>query len=182
MRYVKGVRRRVKRLFAQSPYPKNLSLDITAPPVTFRVHSDTEAFRTIGYGGEREQVELYISELRPDDVVYDIGASIGLMSLISAVTCSNGKVIAFEPDTQILERLHLNIELNGINNVITKPYVLTNENGKVDLFTDGSDSVSPSITGRNVMNLNLNSISVEGIYPRLSDRNRSFASPRRFEN
>ncbi len=162
MRYIKSIRRRIRRFFATPQYPETVSLDITNPPVKFRVHSDTEAFRTIGFGGERGQIELYLSELLPDDVVYDIGASIGLMSLTSAIKCSNGNVVAFEPDSQILERLHINIKLNDLHNIITKPYVLNNENGKVALFSDGSDSVSPSLTGKNVMNLNLKSNSVDG--------------------
>ncbi|GAB5491255.1 MAG: FkbM family methyltransferase [Phototrophicaceae bacterium] len=161
MNYINRIKGRIKRLFAKPRYPATIELsDFTEQKVKFRIHSGTEAFRTLQYGGEREQIEIYVKELRDDDVVYDIGASVGLVSLISAVKSFKGQVVAFEPDPDIMKRLKINIDLNQLKNIITCPFVVTDKNGEINLFTAGSDSVSPSLTGINVMDLELGSISV----------------------
>src|SRR5215471_10782016 len=52
------------------------------------------------------------------DVVYDIGANIGYISLSLAKRVgSKGQVFAFEPIPQNFDRLRKNIEINNINNV-----------------------------------------------------------------
>lgn len=161
MKVLSSIKWRVKRLFAKPPYPKTVEIsDFTDKPIKFRIHSDTEFFRTVQYGGEREQIEMYVREIQETDVTYDIGASIGIMSLVSAIKSLKGSVVAFEPDPEIMERLKTNIQINALQNVITRPYVITDKIGEVELFTAGSDSVSPSLTGSNVMDLELESIIV----------------------
>jgi FkbM family methyltransferase len=56
--------------------------------------------------------------LKPGDVVYDIGASIGFITVICArLVGPTGRVIAFEPSPPARERLRHNIALNGLQNV-----------------------------------------------------------------
>lgn len=162
MRYYKGIKRRFNKLFTKPPYPKVVNLDIVKPELRFTIHSDTEAFRTLNYGGERGQLEYFMSKLIAGDVVYDIGANIGLFSLVTSRVCAEGQVVAFEPDPQIFGRLNDNIKLNSVTNVNTLPYVVSNANEPVLLYTGGNDTVSPSLTGKNVSGLNLDSIEVDG--------------------
>jgi len=67
---------------------------------------------------ERHILELMVSALHPGDVVYDVGASIGLYTVLLAKAVGNqGRVIAFEPEEQAYTRLLDNVRLNGLTNV-----------------------------------------------------------------
>ncbi|WP_435065590.1 FkbM family methyltransferase [Halobaculum sp. EA56] len=61
---------------------------------------------------ERPVLARLVSDLRPDDVFYDIGANIGLYSCLVADAVS-GPVFAFEPHPANADRLEENVELNG---------------------------------------------------------------------
>jgi FkbM family methyltransferase len=57
------------------------------------------------------------SKLKPGDVFYDLGANIGLFTLIGArIVSSAGRVFSFEPDPQNAIRLRRNLERNGFSN------------------------------------------------------------------
>ena len=64
----------------------------------------------------RLEVEGYLSnglELRPGDTVFDVGANIGLFSLLAYEHCEgNLSLYAFEPIAAICDVLHANIERN----------------------------------------------------------------------
>lgn len=56
--------------------------------------------------------------LKPGMVFYDLGANIGLFSLLGArLVEASGKVFSFEPDPQVAARLRRNVERNGFANV-----------------------------------------------------------------
>jgi hypothetical protein len=57
--------------------------------------------------------------LRSGDIFVDIGANIGLFTLIASLRVGhNGKVYSFEPCLNTFRRLVRNVELNRMNNVI----------------------------------------------------------------
>lgn len=65
--------------------------------------------------------------LKNGDVVIDIGANIGLMSLFSSrLIGEKGKVFCFEPEPDTYEILKKNIALNKLNNIFTYPFALGN--------------------------------------------------------
>jgi FkbM family methyltransferase len=67
---------------------------------------------------EQENLNLYLSKISPGSVVFDVGANIGIYSLLaSKKTGPTGKVISFEPATWAFHRLKKNIEINGFQNV-----------------------------------------------------------------
>jgi FkbM family methyltransferase len=67
---------------------------------------------------EYETLELFTNLLNPNSVVLDIGANIGLFSILgSKYITGQGKIYAFEPTTKTFEMLQKNIEANGITNV-----------------------------------------------------------------
>lgn len=70
--------------------------------------------------GDVEQgVQNILAEkLRPGAVFYDLGANIGLFSLLAArLVGRNGKVFSFEPEAKVAGRLRRNIARNGFSNV-----------------------------------------------------------------
>lgn len=60
-----------------------------------------------------------VAALRPDPVVLDIGANIGVDTLVMAYECEikNGTVYAFEPQRQVFQMLCGNVALNSLDNV-----------------------------------------------------------------
>jgi FkbM family methyltransferase len=55
--------------------------------------------------------------LRPHDVVVDVGANIGIYSILAAATARDGTVLAFEPNPVAASRLAENAALNGLRNI-----------------------------------------------------------------
>lgn len=65
---------------------------------------------------ERGKLELLAAALRDGDVVYDIGAHVGLYSLLAAARVGTaGHVYAFEPLPRNLEYLRRHLALNGVD-------------------------------------------------------------------
>jgi len=70
--------------------------------------------------GQTETViqDILVQRLREGMVFYDLGANIGLFSLLAArLVGSTGQVISFEPDPDSALRLERNIERNGYQNL-----------------------------------------------------------------
>jgi FkbM family methyltransferase len=70
--------------------------------------------------GQAEMViqNILAERLRPGMVFYDLGANIGLFSLLAARLVSpTGRVISFEPDPETAARLKRNIVRNGYQNM-----------------------------------------------------------------
>ena len=62
--------------------------------------------------------DILVQRLREGMVFYDLGANIGLFSLLAArLVGPTGQVISFEPDPQTAERLSRNIARNGYQNM-----------------------------------------------------------------
>jgi FkbM family methyltransferase len=71
------------------------------------------------------------TETRPGDSVYDIGANVGVFSLIGATLLrDDGVVVAFEPGYASYARLCENIALNGLASMIVPvPLALSSSSG-----------------------------------------------------
>jgi len=77
--------------------------------------SSTRGF-WLGYW-ELGNQRLFAAHLRPGDVVYDIGAHVGLYTLLSSARVrTEGHVYAFEPLPRNLHYLRRHIELNRLSN------------------------------------------------------------------
>ncbi len=90
--------------------------DGSAPPLRFRVHSVHEYNRaTNALHNEPGTLQWIRDCVQPGDVFYDIGANIGIFSLLAAHRAGpNGGVLAFEPHVATVEALLQNIVLNDL--------------------------------------------------------------------
>src|SRR5919112_1442169 len=69
------------------------------------------------------------------DIVVDIGAHIGLYTIISSKRVgTNGKVVAIEADPGNFEMLNRNIKLNQLTNVIPLNYAVYSKETKIKLY------------------------------------------------
>lgn len=88
--------------------------------ILLSVDSEVEQFRADTYSTKEPETLEWIDRLiRPGDVLYDIGANIGLYSLYAArrLECRS-KVYAFEPEALNHAKLSRNILLNGLSGVV----------------------------------------------------------------
>lgn len=80
---------------------------------------------------EHDIITDFLDELRSGDVVYDIGANIGLYTCLSAQVVDEGEVHAFEPVPQNSDRIRNNVSLNEQENRVTvHELAVTNESGE----------------------------------------------------
>jgi FkbM family methyltransferase len=86
---------------------------------------------------ETHELNFMTAVLRPGDVVLDIGANVGLFSLVAARAVGpSGSVHAFEPVPGNCERLEENLQLNGFTNVTVNRSAVRDRPGTVALSID----------------------------------------------
>jgi len=84
---------------------------------------------------ERLSIEWFLSQVHEGDIVWDIGANIGLWTVFVAKQVgATGKVVAFEPFAEALPILKANLDLNGVTNAIVFADALGKEDGRIPLY------------------------------------------------
>jgi FkbM family methyltransferase len=126
-------------------FPATISLPFKEGTLLFEVNNPVERYRTVDYGDEKEFLDEFVLAIRPDDVVFDIGASVGLMTVFAAAAAPKGKIFAFEPDPETMTRLKRNVLLNDLSNVAFLPWALTDTTEELILYTDGAAGAAPSL-------------------------------------
>ncbi|HLH93739.1 MAG TPA: FkbM family methyltransferase [Xanthobacteraceae bacterium] len=94
-----------------------------------------------GASFEPDVANVFIKVLRTGDVVADIGANAGYLTVLAALLVGpSGHVVAFEPDAGNVERLRGNLVLNNCTNVTVVEKAVTNRVGEVAFFINSDDS------------------------------------------
>lgn len=89
-----------------------------------------------GAGGEQRVIELLLSSVRPGDTIFDVGANVGLYTvLLAKKTGERGRVIAFEPEERTYEHLRGNLALNGLVNAQCFRMALGDHSGEAQLYS-----------------------------------------------
>ena len=93
-------------------------------------------------GNSELPTQLAISQrLRPADVFYDLGANIGMFSLLAArCVGSSGKVFSFEPDAFIADRLRRNVARNSFSQITIVESGVWSSTGTLDFASAGPAS------------------------------------------
>lgn len=90
-----------------------------------------ELERSGGYY-QRDLAALLQQRLAPDAVVADVGAYIGVVTVLLAGLCPKGHVYAFEPGGENYVHLTANIGANGLDNVTARRAALFDRDGELD--------------------------------------------------
>ena len=125
-----------------------LQVEVAGISTRFRARTPSE-FRVLDPAGaaqgEQQILQLFISSLRSGGVFYDIGANIGLYTVILAKAVgTGGQVIAFEPGTEANEHLRDNIQANSLTNVRCFQQALGDRNGR-EKFYRGQGNADSSL-------------------------------------
>jgi|GEM_PF-577404 len=106
--------------------------------------SSTLSKMVLNEGYEREIIPFFEAILSDGLHVVDIGANIGLYTVLAAKLVGNsGKVLAVEPVPSIFRLLFSNIKRNGLENVFIFDGVVASQNGDYNLnFVEGSPEYS----------------------------------------
>ena len=92
-----------------------LNVELFGEPAKFVVTSRRELKRVSDVSYEGSFLGRILAHLREGDVFFDVGANIGLVSVIVGrrPELATGRVYSFEPEPQNLAHLRRNLELNG---------------------------------------------------------------------
>ena len=93
------------------------------------------------YGGyEEQQCQRWVQLARDARTVFDIGANVGLYSLLAAAANSKASVHAFEPTPGLVTAMLDHIELNDFHNISVNPVAVGRASGQGFLhFCTGRD-------------------------------------------
>ncbi len=112
--------------------------------VRIRLYFDSELSKYIYCDTFEWQERQFMNRfLRPGDVFVDIGANIGLFTLIAAHRVGNaGRVYAFEPCMETYLRLLNNVQLNHLSNASCHHMALSDNTGQLEMniSLDGFDA------------------------------------------
>lgn len=106
-------------------------------PVKLKYDPNTYIGRYIYYRGVfEEQILDKMSELlKPGMTFLDVGANIGLHSVVSAsILGKGGKVISIEPQSKVYQQLSENISLNNLENITVYKCALGSKSEKRELY------------------------------------------------
>jgi FkbM family methyltransferase len=143
-----GVRAFLWRAYCQwfGPGGGILRLDLEVYRARFYVHSQWVFTDLKSFGGERDLLAALITQVKPRDVVYDIGANMGLHAVfLSQAVGEHGLVFAFEPETHYCERLRANVALNGLKNVRIVSLALGDRSYTSDLLSSHRGKAAPRL-------------------------------------
>lgn len=114
---------------------------------------------------ERAKYEAFSRAMSPDIVVYDIGANVGIYTVLACrIVGVNGRVFAFEPASMNLSYLNSNIQANGFSNCEVIPMAVSNTDGTVQ-FELGRDSCVGKISNHGLLrvpSISLDSFTANG--------------------
>lgn len=153
-RYASMVRRRLSpAVQIETSYCDNVKFI-----ANLKDHIESQIFWQGVQEGDRGKLALMLRKLRPDSVLFDIGANVGAFTLAAASRLPQGEVHAFEPWPTHLERLSANIRLNSFTNVHVNSFALGKEahaavlhiidpvnTGMATLYPDENDTIAPSV-------------------------------------
>ncbi len=87
-----------------------------------------------------------LSEIKNPNTIVDVGAHIGIFSILTARRFPNAQVFAIEPDTENFQILKENILLNKLSNITPLNVAVAGEYGQASFYS------SPQTVGHSIVN------------------------------
>ena len=122
--------------------PPNSAMPILAGPLRGKKWVVGSSVHGCWFGSyESRKQQLIAGVLKPGQVMYDVGANVGLYSLLaSAAVGPDGRVFAFEPVEENVRYLERHLKLNGISNCCAVRAAVSSKDGAepFDFWNDRS--------------------------------------------
>lgn len=84
--------------------------------------------------------------LRRGEVFVDVGANIGLISLLAGwLVGPQGRVFSYEPNPSVFTRLESHVDSNGVGNIVMLPKALGEASGSAELSVIGQNTGSGTL-------------------------------------
>ncbi len=110
-----------------------------------------------------KEYEIEKFSISQDDIIIDIGAHIGLFSLLVSKLCSDGKIFSFEPIQNNFNLLIDNLKSNKLQNVFPFNLAVSENSSEMKLFLNNDDSAH-SVFGKNNNFVTVKSIPLKRIF------------------
>lgn len=132
--------------------PDVIDVELGGATARFHMEHDAEILSVLHtLRKEDEMVADFASSVKPGDVVWDVGANLGVFALLAADKAEDGHVVAFEPYPPNVSRLQENIALNGASGAVDVADVaLGSGPGQIELGIDRRElgTQTPTVNAR----------------------------------
>jgi FkbM family methyltransferase len=157
--------RSILRFFGWQFYKRLTNKTITIPltlNIKMYCYPDSRSAASVLYCGlyDYHEMNFILRFLRREDSFIDIGANVGVYTLLAASQLNASSLYSFEALPKNYNRLLQNLELNGLQQVRTHQLAISNSQGYVTLYVSDGDS-TPSITshqGKNTVQVESNTL------------------------
>lgn len=115
------LRTRLRLLLRPASSQRPVAVTLLGQQVSLQLHNGREVDRIASFDHEATLVRHIVDHLKPGDVVYDVGANIGLIGLVLALH-PNGResrIHSFEPEPRNFQQLERNIAANDLGGRMT---------------------------------------------------------------
>lgn len=120
--------------------PSTVTVTVAGEELSFRTTTPKEVRLAKAMESDELLADL-MSELRPEDVFFDVGAAVGYITCTAALVADGADVFAFEPHPENAARIRENLRLNGLEAVVEER-ALSSESGEFELAMRASESGS----------------------------------------
>jgi FkbM family methyltransferase len=105
-------------------------------------------------GYEHEYCDYWMSLAKGSSIIFDVGANVGIYSLLGAAANSQASLHAFEPTPELFDSFLANIQRNGLRNIIPNLAAVGETDGQGFLHvckgSDGSNEGMNFVTAANL--------------------------------
>jgi len=122
-----GIGRLIRRVIWRRAFSSGiLRTALAGYTFSVRIRQAGDVERVQKFWREHALITRLLSQIRRGDILWDVGANVGLITLVGAAALRprNGQVIAFEPHPDLYDQLVENVELNELSNVRTHRFAL----------------------------------------------------------
>jgi FkbM family methyltransferase len=113
---------------------------------------------------EPELFEFLRRELRPGDVVIDIGAFLGTYAILEARAVGRGgRVIAFEPSPWTFAVLERHLRMNGLTQIEARCAAVGDRTGRVQLLTWNDEPYRNMVAPRGRMGVAIDTVTLDDV-------------------
>jgi FkbM family methyltransferase len=99
--------------------------------------------------GEKQTLILWVKLCTQADTIFDIGANMGIYSLVAKTVNAKAQVFGFEPVEHIFQKFKQNCEINGFN-ISCVQAALSDVNGSTNIFINPGGLMTASLKANNL--------------------------------